>query len=205
MALYNEILVGRYNRFFQKFFGMKGGPPVPQLGGEVTPSFPLFSGVENRTLEAWTRFATAQGVAALGAGTNSNLRLRNPKGSNVVAVFEKILVISAAVVDDLSVQYQLGGATDLATPLSVYTVRLDPRGTTQPTLLATTGNAVSTGFTAMSAHLLANTSWDFITNENQELPLFPDDSLQIHGNIQNQAIGVSLLWRERLLEEGERA
>ena len=30
MALYNEILVGRFNRGLQKFLSIKGGPPAPQ-------------------------------------------------------------------------------------------------------------------------------------------------------------------------------
>jgi len=36
MAKFNEILAGRYNRFLQKLFQMKGGPPSAQLSSEIT-------------------------------------------------------------------------------------------------------------------------------------------------------------------------
>jgi len=41
MGQYNEILVGRYNRLFQKLFGMKGGAPAPQLPGMFKRMFHL--------------------------------------------------------------------------------------------------------------------------------------------------------------------
>lgn len=208
MARYNEILVGRYARGVQKLFGIKGEVPVGSLAGELQIVHSLFNGQENRYLESWSRFATAQGDAAHGAGTNSNVRLRNPANSNVVAVFEKVSYLSsAALVDNCSIQYQQGNGSDLGTVIASPAIRLDPRiGNIQQTsLIVSTGAAASTGFTVASAALPINSTYDFILTFNQELTLLPGDSLEIHANIQNQGVaGTSFIWRERFLEESER-
>ncbi len=51
----------------------------------------------------------------------------------------------------------------------------------------------------------ANQSVEFITYENQEYPLLPGEAMQINSNVANQQIRASFRWRERLLEESERA
>src|SRR5437879_1331505 len=112
MARYNEILVGRFNRFLQKVFAMKGEPPAPQLAGEISPNFQLFSGVENRYLEAWDRFAAGVNVAPV-AGNLSGIRLRNPAGSNIVAVLERV-TFNEAQNDIVAVRWGTQGA-DLST------------------------------------------------------------------------------------------
>src|SRR5260370_34607702 len=91
MALHNEILVGRFNRFLQKHLGMKGHPPAPQLASDIGVSLNLHSDAENLYLEGWEAF----GVNVLqpaSAGNVNELRLRNPTGSNVIAVVYTILV-----------------------------------------------------------------------------------------------------------------
>src|SRR5258708_10109219 len=93
MAKFNEILVGRVNRGLQKLFGIKGGPPVPTLASEVMPVHPLFSGRENRYLEGWNTFALTRGQVAV-AGITPVVRLRNPVGSNIIAIFERLLVLN---------------------------------------------------------------------------------------------------------------
>src|SRR5713101_6850733 len=89
MGIFNEILAGRYNRALQKQFAIKGSPPVRQLGGEVTPQVSLFYGRENRFTETWNVFGQLHNVPALAANLSQS-RLRNPFGSNVIAVVEKI-------------------------------------------------------------------------------------------------------------------
>src|SRR2546427_12501654 len=89
MARFNEINVGRYNRFLTRLFQMKGASAAPQLASEIQPSFQLFAGIENRVLENWDRFSNAFNQAATPA-VFSTLRFRNPAGSNAIAVFEKL-------------------------------------------------------------------------------------------------------------------
>src|SRR5713226_5812707 len=91
MARFNEILVGRYNRMLQKLFSMKGAAPMPQLASELAPTINFFSGVENRSLEAWNRYGLLLSITA-GAATNSLLRIRNPSTTNVIAIIEKLTV-----------------------------------------------------------------------------------------------------------------
>src|SRR5437899_9413190 len=89
MALYNEILVGRFARGIQKYFGAKGSPPIKQLAGDLYIVHKLFNGAENRYLEGWSRFGWVAGQAAA-VGNKSAVRLRNPPTSNVIAVIERI-------------------------------------------------------------------------------------------------------------------
>src|SRR5260370_12899082 len=82
MAIFNEILEGRFNRGLQKLFAIKGGPPVRQLGGEIMPVHPLRSGVENLWLEGWNRFVAFTDLTTR-VGQIVGVRMRNPIGSNV--------------------------------------------------------------------------------------------------------------------------
>src|SRR5437016_6340246 len=93
MALYNEILTGRYNRFLQKLFSIKGEAPSPQLSGEIGPTFSLFNGVENRYLETWQRFVIVAGTGTPAAGNRAAVRIRMNVGSGVIAVVEKLSVV----------------------------------------------------------------------------------------------------------------
>src|SRR5712691_10541637 len=93
MAKFNEILAGRYNRFLQKLFQLKGGPPSAQLASEVMPVFPFFSGREHRYLEGWNTYSFQRAEVATAAIT-SVVRIRNPVVSNTIAIFERIIFAS---------------------------------------------------------------------------------------------------------------
>src|SRR6266481_932188 len=56
MAVYNEIGIGRWNRFIQKLTDIKGSPPARQLASEIVFHHGIFSGEENRYLESWDLF-----------------------------------------------------------------------------------------------------------------------------------------------------
>src|SRR5260370_26057325 len=81
MDIFNERLEGRFKRGLQKLFGIKGGPPVRQLGGEIMPVHPLRSGVENLWLEGWNRFVAFTDLTS-GVGQIVGVRMRNPIGSD---------------------------------------------------------------------------------------------------------------------------
>jgi hypothetical protein len=205
MAIYNEILAGRYNRFFQKLFGLKGGPPVPQLAGEVSPAFPLFTGVENRYLEAWDRFGvgiTQPGVAAV----LSTIKLRNPSGSNVIAIFEKI---SLSLTSADQVDLQAGTSqTDGATIVPVIAANnLDSRSGRPSTLiLSASGAGAPVGQQAIwRTSIGAAVNVDIIIDENQEITLLPGRSIQLVAGVANNGLVSGWMWRERLLEESERS
>jgi len=206
MAIFNEILSGRFNRALQKLFAIKGSPPVRQLGGEVMPVVQIFYGAENRFLETWDRFAFAIRNAAV-AAVISTIKIRNPVGSNVIAIFEKIMVSAGS----LDAQIQLQGGTDQtdgATPTPMVAVQnLDNRSNRVSTLIASRSGAaappsqVSYGITGLNA----NTPYDFVGTDIQELTLLPGRCLQLVTSVANTDIAGTFWWRERLLEESERS
>jgi len=203
MAKFNEILVGRYNRFLQKLLSMKGGPPASQLSTEISVNIGLFHGVENRYLEGWLRFGLNSSVTG-GAAQFAAIRWRNPANSNIVAVFEK-LSIQGGAADTPRLQYRTTGV-DLTTVNVLGNVRLDPRG--QPTsslIQSQTVNYTAAILTVMQGNLSANNqNYDFIVEENQELPVFPGDDLTLFSTTAATTLFASALWRERFLEDSER-
>ncbi len=207
MARYNEILVGRYNRYLQKLFSMKGEAPAPQLASEISAHLLLFHGVENRNLEGWDRFGVIISAPAV-ALNQSAVRWRNPASSNVVAVFEKVLVQIGG--GGSVVPCYLGGVAgaDLAAAAAAGG-RLDPRGRSAHTLILslqnTTPGAPTFGAQILQPGMAAFATTDLILEENQELPLLPNDAFQVVSNLVNNSLVVSAIWRERFLEDSERA
>jgi hypothetical protein len=206
VAGYNELLVGRYNRMLQKLLSMKGPAALTTLSGELVPSLVFSNGVENRYLESWERFATTVNVPVPLAGNQAAFMLRNPTGSNVVAVFEKIAATNNASGFGRPVLQRATGLADLGTIVSLSTNRVpDNRQRPSPTLIGSQSIvAAGTGNSMMSGGFAANNVYDFIFYENQEIPLLPNENLQLIENVLAQGITVTFVWRERLLEESER-
>lgn len=204
MAIYNEILVGRVNRSLQKAFAIKGDAPTRQLGSELTPSVNLFWGVEQRYLESWERFGVIVTQPAVAAQT-ADIRLRNPVGSNVVAVIESIEVSNLGAAAATIFGYNGAVVADLATGVSNPNGRLDARGRPTATLLASrTSNGAFPGGAWGAIVLLPNTTWQFVLTDDQELTLLPGDCVQISMQTVNQSVQVGARWRERFLEDSER-
>ncbi len=213
MAIFNEILSGRYNRALQKIFAIKGSPPVRQLGGEIMPIVQIFYGVENRYLEAWDRFAGSLN-APLVAGARSACQIRNPVGSGVIAVFERIQVaISTASAAPAFVSMSQGVLTTDLTNVFVG-FRLDKRGRPNSTLIPSSTAAAGVGdlgaiqlsipvVAATGASFQSGSMQDVILDENMEWPLLPGEGLRWAVNLVSQGTVVSLIWRERSLEESE--
>jgi hypothetical protein len=214
MARLNEILSGRFNRALQKLTSIKGGPPAAQLSTEIQPSLPFFSGVENRYLESWNLFSTAFLVTA-NAANISQFRLTNDFGTNVIAVLEKLLISTsiAQEVDITQVNYQVlvgGHVPDLTTQA---TFALDARqGNPQNVAPQAVIHASSSNVTNSNANivgrvqLLANTPFDLISDElGGDWPLLPQTLFQVQNTVANAALVGWVRWRERFLEDSERA
>lgn len=207
MGRYNEILVGRFARGVQKLFGVKGEVPVGSLAGELVVSHGLATGVENRYLEGWNRFGAVTDAGPT-AANQSGGRIRNPSGSNILAVMEKV-VVSCSSNDRLLLQQ--GQATvDLGTVVAIQGNRLDQRGLQAPSLIVSQQSsavslpALTNQFTFFGPLCLANTPYDVIWDENMELTILPGDALQFSAVTVNERFLSGLIWRERFLEESER-
>jgi hypothetical protein len=208
MARFNEILVGRYNRFFQKLFAMKGGPPAPQLASEVGCNLPLFSGVENRYLEGWERFGNGIVTGAVAAQTSA-FRFRNPAGSGLVAVLEVLAAANLSGNDTMQLTNSIVPHTDLATIDNG--VQLDVRSRPNSSLICSHTTAVPpltlTSQRAVALRQAGPTSMaDFINDGDQQITILPGMTYQVQdtGANLNQAFIITYMWRERFLEDSER-
>ena len=201
MAIFNEILSPRFQNAIKKLCSMKGGQGARQLSGEIMPVFPMFFGVENRWLEQWESFGATVFQAAV-ATFFSQVRLRNPSGSGVVAVIYKISIVESATDSPFLVTGPQ--AADLATGIVLSNNRWDARGRPQPTMSLSRTAAAALAANTWQGALLANVNLDVIVDDDQNIPLLPGDAITVACNTVNQGITVNLWWRERILEESER-
>ena len=206
MAYHNEILVGRFNRALQKFLSMKGSPPAPQLASDIGATFQFPLGNEFRSLESWFRYGRLL-TAGPDAATVSGWRIRNPAGSNVVAVVERLTIGAGATANAPFLDHG-SVATDLGTVAPLNQERWDPRGGAQPTLIQsaqTVGPITAFGTVKLEVGLNVNGFIECVITDNQEITILPGDGLQVRGGQINAQILVTCWWRERFLEDSERA
>jgi len=179
------------------------------MSPEMMPILPFFSGIENRYLEGWDRFGFSIFAAAVGAA-NTSVRIRNPQGSNVVAVIEGIQCFSGPQAGPLAdapfVGYKTLLVSNLANVQTSNYIGLDARGRAQPTVIISSGSGIAAGLVSiMQVAYGANGFVQFIQHEEQEITLLPGSALDTIGNVLNQGITVSYMWRERFLEDSERS
>jgi hypothetical protein len=210
MAVTGEIQIGRINRFFTKWLGTKGSSPRMSIGGELMGVIPIWSGVENRFLDSWNIYWFLSGPAAGGAGNRSGFRFRNPTGSGIVAVFEKITFNIPNTVAS-NPQLTIGDATaDLGTP-SLVTRPVDKRSTTAgASTIGSTSNvgalaALTNPITVWQANTAGDRLFEVIVTDTQEVPLLPGTAIQADAGIDNVALNISWRWRERALEDSEKS
>lgn len=204
MAFFNEIGAGRYNRLIQKLFNMKGGPPARQLASDVAMVMPFFAGAELRYLEGWNRFGQVATTVA-SVGNISQLRLRNPTGSNVIAVIEKIFVFNLGGAADQPVLSQGAVLGDLGNIITPTNMRLDPRGNPQPALIfsQTQGATGALAVNLWSLPLAVGQTAECIVTDIQEFPRLPGDGIHYQSGLTNQQCSMAVWWRERALEDSE--
>jgi hypothetical protein len=204
MAGYNELLVGRFNRAIQKLLGMKGTKSLESINPELQATFGLFYGAENRYLEGWDRFGIGRSIP----GANpfqTTIQFRNPKGSNILAVFEKLSAGNQGGAGPASLSMSTITA-DLTTVIVPINLSMDPRGRPNPTLIMSSAADGTGGDLNIlhTAQLQANFSYEWVTFENQEVPLLPGQALRMAGGTVNTSYVFGAFWRERFLEESER-
>ncbi len=201
MAVFNEIGIGRWNRFIQKLTDIKGGPPARQLASEIVFQHPIFHGAENRYLESWDRFALTLTVGPI-AAQSAGVRLRNPPGSNVIAVIEKAAV-SVTPSTFANLEYGTPGGADLSN--AAVAIPLETRGRSASSLIASFNAAALATLNPISqVGLLATAPYDFIVDRVQEISVPPGGAVQIDESAVNTQVSVTFWWRERFLEPAER-
>jgi hypothetical protein len=198
----NLIQTGRFNRLFQKLFSLKGGANVTEVGAEILPVMQLRLGAEVRYLESWERFGFFQLVGAGGAGAFGQIQIRNPKGSNVIAVVEKAYLVGKALDTPL---LEIGAnALDLATLITPQ--RFDPRGRAIGTIIPSSTTAVTGPVGPVSIYAADTTTTqnvEAVIYEQQEVTLLPGDVLAWLSQLANTSFSGGFWWRERAMEESE--
>ena len=209
MALFNEILVGRFNRFAQKFLSMKGGPPLPTLGTDLGITIPLRIYTSELYLMGIDQFGRVATNTA-NAGASFGIRFRNPVASGIVATFHK-LVLWTSVSD--SVQLEVG-ATTVDYVLVENGIPLDPRqGPRAGAVILSATNAATAGAslganTAIDVRPVSNalnSLNDYFKEESEYISLLPGQAINIIGSIVNSAATANVMWLERALEDSERS
>jgi len=214
MARFNEILSGRFNRALQKYFSMKGGPPAAQLASEIAPNFQFNQmGVDFRYLEGWNRFFASSAGTVGNAGNSPTFRLTNDAGTNVIAVIEKLLVGTVAA-DKIDITFQnnqplvSGHVPNLGTILPSLAMDQRQQGTSltqQSVLTASTSVVTNTaGVLAHKRQSQAGVDIDVITHEDGQIVMLPQTLLNIFSEAAASTLFVSVIWRERFLEDSER-
>jgi hypothetical protein len=203
MARYNEILVGRLNRYLQKFLQLKGDAPAPQLSSDWQPQV-AFDGPSGdlRYLQGWETFGSF-GNPPAAVGFNAGLLLRNPKGSGLIAVVERICVTLTTA---SFIEYSVGAVTaDLAT-LNV-TAGFDGRTRQFGAGCKVSQSSAGAGAPGLGVvgqfNVLAETPMEMILDQIHEFPLLPGFGVEVRDLTTNHAVSIALKWRERILEESE--
>jgi len=206
VARFNEILTGRHNRFFQKLFSMKGGPPAPQLSTEVQPNFDVEQGpIETRFLKGEYVYGLSL-VGAVVAAQFSFMQLRNPPSSGVIATVESIFMFNISGPQQYVIQFGQPGANDASIAL---TRSRDGRQQAKSSIIASTGNTtVGTQIGTTIAQLGvsgANVTERFPGVLDGVLVLTPGDEVRVITLIAATQDFYSFLWRERLIEDSEKS
>ena len=205
MAIFNEILVGRYNKALQRAFGIKASAPVRQLGGEILPVTTIFRGVEEHYLESWNLWGATRNIVA-NVGNVGTFQLRVPTTSNVIVVVEKLTVTSTNAAIEILVGTK-ASTTDLATALASVTRETRQLATTSSAAIVSTTNVTVPGPNAFYEGIAGSAGFqqnEMILTPNQEVVITPGFVLQVQTLTANVSLIVSIFWRERYLEESER-
>jgi hypothetical protein len=212
MARYNEILVGRFNRFAQKYFSMKGPASLAVLNAELAIHHQVQNGEENRYLEGWDLFGLKINVAAPGVGNLAEVEIRNPAGSNVIAVLTRITI------SDPTAGGSATGATNVqlirnaVNDQNIVTAAIgwDLRGRPASTCIVSNNSAAATAIGGTAVNIwagtgVANLAQEAILASAVEVPLTPGVAVLVTAAATNTTLNVSYWWRERFLEDSERS
>lgn len=214
MALFNEIQVGRFNRYVQKLLAIKGQAPMPTVSSDlqVVKTFPENLGADYYlgSIDLFGFQVTTTGLAA----NISFLELRNPSGSNVAAVIVLACAYETAAADQFALNLYKNATADQGTLLSGSSALPWDRRSQRiaPTCIASwnQGSAfvppsvAAGGRTIIQLAGAANSPQQLIPLAGIEIPLMPGDAAGISTVSQAVALNATIWWRERYLEDSER-
>ena len=189
-----KIGTGRYSELLGRLLGQSGVLEVAgELSPEISPVFVLESDRPEWLFLSNQRLMSAGGIVAAVALSPSFLRLRNPTGSNVIAVIERGTIASPTTIADAVITFGTAAA-DRANGQTVAT-RDSRWGTlSSGALKASSDNAASAGTQIDRLNLLA-----LSPHRIQAFPIImlPGSHLDVGTNDQNATVIVMVHYRER--------
>lgn len=199
-----QVYIARLSSWLEKRWNTKGSPVVTDIEPalRVTAAWPV--GNEDRYLQGYNRFCTASQQAAVAAQFAAE-QLRNPAGSNVIAVLERIVFFESAA-DQINLSRASNNPADLTTPINAP-APIDSRSLGNSALILSKQSLVSVTDLGLGiqtgAVSAANIGYDFVISLNQEYTLLPGQALRMCAQAANTALTVVWMWRERSLELSE--
>lgn len=197
-----SVYIYRLSQWIEKRFNAKGGNVITDIDQIARAIVPWQVGVEERYLQSWNRYAVVVNQAAV-AANNSRARIRNPVGSNVIIVIEKIDYFNFTGADSALVTW---GAvtTDLTSLVTVTFTRMDPRGNPQPTAIVSQAAQAAGGQAFLQGGASGtNVNFSFIQNPDQQITVLPGQAVDVQASTVNTSMVISFMWRERALELSE--
>lgn len=198
----SDVALGRFNRALEKFFNAKGGPTTVDVGPSILPITSIDGPADQRYLQQWNRFGGAINSGS-GAANNAGVQLRNPKGSNVIAVVEKIFVVLLTATTRSGGILSNGVTVDLSTIVTPTPMDARQISTSGSVMILSTQANVGAGPTIAVWAVSNGLGMDLIQTIDQEIAVLPGDGLQLRDTTQNEAITGAFMWRERALESSE--
>jgi hypothetical protein len=210
MAVFNEILVGRFARGAQKLFGIKGNVPTPTLSADIVVNHQLHSGAERMWLEGWDLFTGNAGMTAF-AAQQSSMEVRNPTGSGVIVVLTRAQICDASGTTTATLFLNRGTAVDQSTVSPGLNIdQRSRRGSSAVFSNSAAGASTNPGGTqsALARWNATTSAGATATGEllraNDELPLLPGDAFWFVAITVNIGWNGVMWWRERPLEDSEK-
>lgn len=215
MAGYNEILEGGINRALVTRLAMSAvGAPAPSLAPEVFPMLDVFGGFQSPEMLwhlGWRRFAHAVSMVAV-AAQRQHVRFRVQPNVNVMCVLEGVYV-DAGGTNNAQVQCDWGTvAADLTNPFPNHLGRdfhqINAGGSfTNPSAVIIStlsdGTAATLGIGAQMT--LQDKQPAQLIPPTNGLVLFDGCFLEVDNGTLNTAININFYWRERVLQQLEKA
>jgi hypothetical protein len=206
VALFNEILEGRYGLILSKLLSMKGSDTgAPQLSGDLVSTFVLEADAPEWYALGGGRLCFGQGqLAAGGAGNRSVVALSNPASSGIIARLEYITFASTAAFFGAPIRSN-PNVTGMGTSSTVG-VR-DARIQQTPSCAIRTTNGFAVGGTLRTVVFpdfsAAAIYAGRIDVSNMGIVLSPNTAIQVDCGNDNQDFQCSFWWKERAANDGE--
>jgi hypothetical protein len=208
---------GRWQRYLQKFLGIKGEVVAPELAPEIYAVLPIGNPpLEQLVLEGWIPYAGTNSLAAL-AGNIPILIIQNPPGSGVIGRLRRIIWATTAA--NSEVPLEITGNPNQSINPTIRGTSRDSRArpvtlnaTVQPQTSAIGLRQMNSGATLGNidfAHIFPILFGTTKTYYYIDLPdrvgwvINPGDQIAVQLNVVNVAVDYTVWWEERPIESSE--